>query len=463
MHFVHGNQIMKFKSHKLLYLPGLLLAALLAGCSSTAHIKNTPIAEIKPVTHDKVTSGRKQERSPDLAFFVAFSGGGTRAAAFSYGVLEELRDTRYMENGKEQRLLDQIDGITSVSGGSFTAAYYALFGDQIFENYENVFLRKNVQKNLIAKLFNPANWFRGLFAGLNRTEIAIDYYDRNIFRGKTFADLYAEDGPVLQINATDLSIGGRFSFNQNQFNLLCSDLDSFSIARAVAASSAVPVAFTPITLKNHSGCDTSVIPLKQFQKNAEETNTRLDELLDNAESYTDKENRQYIHLVDGGISDNLGIRTIYNRVQLAGGIESASNQLGGVPKNIAFIIVNAQKTPENPMDRDASPPSNREVLSAVTNTQIIRYNIESRSLLESSVRQWTGKLSSQQQDVNIFLIYLDFDDIKDMNKRKFYHGMATSFSLPNDEVDALIEAGRELLRDSPEFQTFVKAIDQEGT
>ena len=453
---------MLLRSHKLLYLSGLLLVAVLAGCSSTAHIKNTQITEIKPVAYDEVTSGRKQQRSSDLAFYVAFSGGGTRAAAFSYGVLEELRDTRYMENGKEQRLLDQVDGITSVSGGSFTAAYYALFGDQIFEDYEDIFLRHNVQKTLIAKLFNPANWFRGIFTGLNRTEIAIDYYDRNIFRGKTFADLYVEDGPILQINATDLSIGEHFTFNQEQFNLLCSDLDSFSIARAVAASSAVPVAFTPITLKNYRGCNTSVLPFKNAQNLSEEADSRLDMWLKHAESYADKENRQYIHLVDGGISDNLGIRTFYNRVQVAGGIGNATSRLGSIPKNIAFIIVNAQVTPKNPMDRSASPPSNKAVVGAVTNAQITRYNIESRSLLEHSVREWAEELSSLRQDVNIFLIYLDFDSITDMTKRQFYHGMATSFSLPNHEVDSLIEAGRKLLQDSPEYQAFVKAIDQEG-
>ena len=99
------------------------LIAVLTGCGTVPHIKNTQITEMKPVGPDQVISGREQQRSPDVALFVAFSGGGTRAAAFSYGVLEKLRDTRYVVNGEEQRLLDQIDGIASVSGGSFTAAY----------------------------------------------------------------------------------------------------------------------------------------------------------------------------------------------------------------------------------------------------------------------------------------------------------------------------------------------------
>ena len=52
-----------------------------------------------------------------------------------------------------------MDVISSVSGGSFTAAYYGLFGDQLFEDFETVFLRRNVQSELLAALFNPLRWF----------------------------------------------------------------------------------------------------------------------------------------------------------------------------------------------------------------------------------------------------------------------------------------------------------------
>jgi NTE family protein len=76
---------------------------------------------------------------------VSFSGGGTRASALAYGVLQELRDTQVGVGGERERLLDEIDVITSVSGGSFTSAYYGLYGDRIFEDFEERFLRRNVQ------------------------------------------------------------------------------------------------------------------------------------------------------------------------------------------------------------------------------------------------------------------------------------------------------------------------------
>ena len=269
----------------------LSLLLYLAGCASGGRVTNTPIDEPLPTHEQKITTGMEGQRSDEAFVYVAMSGGGTRAAAFSYGVLQELRDTTYTRNGKEQRLLDEIDYISSVSGGSFTAAYYSLFGDRIFEDYETVFLRQDVQKTLIGSDLNPFNWLRALFTGFNRTEIAIDYYDRKIFKGSTFSDLAAHDGPYLAINATDLGIGNRFTFTQERFNLLCSDLGSFSVARAVAASSAVPVAFAPITLRNFDTCSSAMPEWFNDNQQVNENKPRLNSLVTGLNSYSDKKDR----------------------------------------------------------------------------------------------------------------------------------------------------------------------------
>ena len=76
-----------------------------------------------------------------------------------------------------------------------------------------------------------------------------------MFHNKTFADMQRQDGPLILINASDLGYGVRFSFIQEYFNLLCSDIESYPVARAVTASSAVPVLFNPVVLENYAGCD----------------------------------------------------------------------------------------------------------------------------------------------------------------------------------------------------------------
>jgi len=444
---------------KYLILTGLLLV--LAGCASTAKITNTSISEPLPVNRQQITTGAKSQRSNDAFFYISMSGGGTRAAAFSYGVLQELHDTTYSHDGKERRLLDEIDYISSVSGGSFTAAYYGLYGDRIFEDYETVFLRQNVQKTLIGSVLNPFNWLRLIFTGLDRTEMAIDYYDKNIFRGGTFNDIFDRDGPYLAINSTDLGIGARFTFTQERFNLLCSDVGTFKVARAVAASSAVPVAFSPITLRNYDTCIDKLPAWLNSSQGYVKENPRLGTLLDAYNSYLDKNSRPYIHLVDGGITDNLGVRSLYDRLELIGGAKNLTRILDHTPKYIVMIVVNAATRPENPMDSSSDTPSSIQVVDAVSDTQIDRYTTESLSLLEDAFSDWAAELSTPAHPVTPFFIKLDFESIGDYKQRQFFNNMATSFSLPNDEVDLLIEAGHELLRESPEFQKLLETIRKE--
>jgi len=435
------------------------LLFVLGGCATTARITNTPVSEQLDINRQQVTTGVKGQRSDNAFFFISLSGGGTRAAALSYGVLQELRDTRYTDNGKEKRLLDEIDYISSVSGGSFTAAYYGLYGDRIFEDYESVFLRQNVQKTLIGSVLNPFNWLRGLFTGFNRTEMAIDYYEKNIFHGGTFNDIYERDGPFLEINATDLGIGARFPFTQGSFNRLCSDIGTFKVARAVAASSAVPVAFTPIALENYDTCSYKSPAWLDADNDHILVNPRLAALVAADNSYQDKKERPYIHLVDGGITDNLGIRALYDRVELMGGARNASNASARArPNYLVIIIVNAETRPANPMDRSNDIPSSVKVIDAVSSAQIGRYNVESLSLLEEAFKEWAAELSTPGHTVIPYFIKLDFQSIVNQQQRILFNNMATSFSLPDDEVDKLIEAGHQLLRQSPVFQELQEKI-----
>ena len=207
-----------------------LIILLLNGCSSIGKIENESVAQL-PQGEQRYTIDNHSRQHPagDTMFLLAFSGGGTRAAALSYGVLEELRDTHYQSNGKEVRLLDEVDRISSVSGGSFTSAYYGLFGDQIFDDFKEVFLYKDVQGDLTSKIFGLVNLLGRMFTTTSRTEIAIDYYDKHIFRGKTFADLQNSGGPLILINSSDLNSRSQFIFVQGQFDFLCSDLSQFKV------------------------------------------------------------------------------------------------------------------------------------------------------------------------------------------------------------------------------------------
>ncbi len=259
-------------------------------------------------------------KSDDMLLFVTFSGGGTRAAAFSYGVLEELAKTDIMIDGKKRRLLDEVDAISSVSGGSFTAGYYGLFGERIFEDFEAKFLKQNIQGALISRtFFNPLNWVRLFSPHFDRSDLAAEYYDRYIFEGGTFGDIAARKGPMIIMNATDMTYGIRVQFTQDMFDILCSDLSTFPVARAVAASSAVPLLLTPITVRNFAGaCDYRMPDALQRVLQKGEISERQFFLASNIAPYLNPEKKPYLHLLDGGIADNLGLRGILDRIIFRG-------------------------------------------------------------------------------------------------------------------------------------------------
>lgn len=196
---------------------------------------------------DRVSS---PEDADNTFLILTFSGGGTRAAAFSFGVLEEMKETLLPEI--ERSILDETDVISTVSGGSFTGAYYALFGQRIFADFREKFLYRNIQGEIASQLLNPASLFRLSSPYFSRIDLAAELYDRTIFEGSTFASLADKaQRPFLIINATNLYTGSRFEFTGDQFDYIGSDLRSFPVSRAVAASSAFPFLLSPITLVNH--------------------------------------------------------------------------------------------------------------------------------------------------------------------------------------------------------------------
>jgi NTE family protein len=186
------------------------------GCTA-ASLGNAPLAHWKPDPARARVGSRDSQgsRSDELLLILALSGGGTRAAAFAYGIPEELAATPVVLGGQSRRLLDEVDLISSVSGGSFTAAHYGLYGDRIFRDFETGFLRRPVERDLFLQLFRPRNWVRLASPYFNRSRLAAEYYDDHLFKGATFADLEHQPGPEILVNATDLSTGSRFAFNRS--------------------------------------------------------------------------------------------------------------------------------------------------------------------------------------------------------------------------------------------------------
>ncbi len=460
-----------------------LLAAALAILVLTAcavRPVNPRITRVDPRAGYRFETRPQHEKDKDTLVILAFSGGGTRAAAFSYGVLEFLRRTEVVgPKGNRTRLLDQVDVITGVSGGSFTALAYGLYGERLFDDYEKRFLKRNVQGEIIASVLNPLNW-PGLWSRTwGRSELAAKLYDKVLFDGATFADLNRGSEPFISVSATDITNGSRVSFTQGVFDYLCSNLGAVSLSRAAAASSAVPVALSPVTLNNYGGtCDyTPPDWIKPFLGSTDPPRSAARAIHELSESaiYTDSVRRPYIHLVDGGVSDNLGMRGVLDSLEV---LETLHDL--GMPtpldtaRRIVVFVVNSLSSPPTDWDKHERSPGTVQVLLQATGVPIDHYSYEATELLKDIAARWRALRQLRDStafvpnrdpaadtllrvpDAEIYAIDVSFSQLKDAEERKYLNKQPTSFALPGEAVDRLRAAAGQIIVESPEFQRLQK-------
>lgn len=463
----------------------VLLAASAGGCAH--HVVNPPVSTVEPDAGYRFEELAHPGNSDSLFVILTFSGGGTRASALSYGVLRELATIEIPArdgSGGTTTLLDEVDVISSVSGGSFTAAYYALFHperelERVFSDFERKFLRRPVQGILKRQLLLPSNWFRLPSRNWDRIDLAARWYHRNVFEERTFADLI-EDGerPFILLNATDMGEGHRFEFTQDRFDYLCSDLAPYPVARGVAASSAFPGLLTPLTLHNYANrCDLEPPQRVENATRDREVNPRRFMQAEERVSYLQPD-RDYVHLIDGGVSDNIGLRGPYEALTSEVSAWSLLPRINaGDIRKVLVIVVNAKKTPGDRIDRRHQAPWLLPTLQTAATTPMAHYSFETIELLreafedrrsdqrlvEALREQCPGcDVGEAPADVVEYVdVEVSFDRVSDPETRAYLNGLPTNFSLPDEAVDTLIEVGPEVLDADEDFQALLDDLRDE--
>ncbi len=450
-----------------------VVALALAGCATRPI--NAPLGQIdRKAGYRYETRADRSENDPSTVVVLAFSGGGMRAAAFSYGVLEELRRTGVTIHGRRSRLIDEIDLIAGVSGGSFTALAFGLHGERLFDDYEQRFLKRDVQGELLARLLSPGNWASLSSDGWGRSELAAGLWDELLFHGKTYADLMAAPGPMIRTTATEISTGSRLTFSQNEFDLICSDLASVPISRAAAASSAVPLVMSPVTINNYGG--TCGYEMPYWARQFEDTRNRLRpagralQRIKEMKALQDGANRPYLHLLDGGLADNLGVRGVLESLEEleASPVLRKSARISRIDRMVV-IVVNSLSVPRTDWDRSAKPPGDLEILLKATGVPIDRYSYEGVELLRDIVARWStlralgeaGAFAGGNNpalaravdvpDIELYAIDVSFDAHPSAAERAYLNDLPTSWVLTSEQVDRLRAAAGEILRSSDEY------------
>ena len=369
----------------------------------------------------------------DRVFLVlTFSGGGTRAAALSFGVLEQMTRDSICVDDNAKSVADEIDIISAVSGGSFTAAYFALHGSQGLPIFRERFLDYSAQTELGLRWFMPEKLLQILISPrYGRSEVAEELWDDRLFERRTFSDLARRGRPYVYINATDMDAGSVFSFTADQLGALCIRADTFPIARAVAASSAVPGALSPVTIRNHAA-GAPCVPPPAWTASALQADPASDRyryartLL----SYSGT-NRKYVHLLDGGLADNIGARVPLRLLTTPGEKGSILDRLAdGRIRTIMFVVVDAQR-----------------VLNAKS-ADIPFGNFSSETI---------RRLRDQAGAANVAEVTLR--NVADSATQARLEKLGTTFELPRRDVDLLRTTGASLIAREQAYRSLLQSYE----
>ena len=222
--------------------------------------------------------------------------------------------------------------------------------------------RGETQGELVARSLSHANWSKLGCELYGRSEMAADYYGEILFGGAAYNDLLKRrNAPLALATGTELSTSARFEFSQDQFDFLCSNLGQVRLARAAATSSAVPFVLSPVTYRNYGGNCATAMPAWVADvagadapaRPAGRALIRDREIL----KLQDSSNRPYIHVIDGGVSDNPALRGMIETFQEVEASPQGQKEIGFAGlRHIVVIVVNSRPHPANDWDRDPAAP-----------------------------------------------------------------------------------------------------------
>lgn len=408
--------------------------------------------------------------SDDDAIALALSGGGARAASFSLGVLEQLRDSKAAD-GKS--LISKVSLVTAVSGGAITAAWYGQHGAEGLDEFRAALLDKDWQSQLNTSFISPQNWDRFLQGGLNGPDKLSRWLDKEVFGGAHMRDL--RPAPKILINATDLYSGAPFAFADPWFEAICADLPSVQLSDAVAASMSVPIAFRPIVLKTYADCSA---PLAAWVSKAERDRAAPMLLRETARSfrfYREPERMQYVHLTDGGVADNFGVSSLVTL--------RASTQTPYAPfsptdavklRRFTFLIINAERDAEGAWAMKEAGPDGAQLIEQALGIAVNAPKRAAADALRDTLQTWKADTiawrcaltqdeaerlgAGPDWDCRDLTVRLDMISFADLTDSRFSDlgKAATAVSLPRDQIDNLIAGGRQAIAQNPEIALLLK-------
>lgn len=451
----------------------LLPLFLLFGCAPWNQPQNEPLQGENASLVEPLIAG-----DGEVYIGLAFSGGGMRATAFAYGMLEELRAAG-VYSGTPNGLLDNVRLVSGVSGGSVMAAQFGLYGADGLPGFRESYLLANAETYMATSALNPLTLAKGLAGGINGRDTFGRYLDEVLFHGATFGDLRKRSHVMTWINATDMANSTPFLFSPETFDALCSDLSRVRLSEAVAASAAYPLVFTPIVLKAHQGaCDYREPDWLTAARYNPEATAAMRAHARALESYTNPEEVKFVKLLDGGITDNFGTTGL--------AVERARAQVPYAPltaeeavklKRMLFLVANAGVDNDYDWTGRVSGPGGVNLAVSIASSAMSAASRSGYDSMRGELRLWEAELIEWRcalplsevrrlrgstdgwdcKDVKLFVGEVSFANLP-TEMRDRVDTVPTRLKLPEAQVDLVIEASRLATRLTPEYNGFLASL-----
>ena len=313
-------------------------------------------------------------------------------------------------------------------------------------------------------------------AALNDSAGLQVWFDDNLFHGATYRDVLARGRPRLLINASDIYNRTPFVYNQETFSALCSDLNAYPLSEAVSASAAVPLVFAPVVIQNYADrCQYD--PPRWSQRALRDTNVPAI-LKANAEAvqrYRARSDVKFVKLMDGGLTDNLGLTGILlERLSASQPYEPLTEREAVKMKRLLFIVVDAGRPPGGDWAKNVSTGAT-DLIQAVADTAVDANIRNTYEAFSSHMRDWNRELidwrcrmpqdrvqaligDGQQwncRDLSFHVVRVTFDQMPDPVTRAALEKIPTRFTLPEKNIDLLLDSAGQILRRNSAFQRFL--------
>jgi predicted acylesterase/phospholipase RssA len=466
------------------YLVMSILAISISGCSSLPYgasfNKRAETMQAETVSQTSFVVRRQREaktctdgvvrdpkRNKNVLVMLALSGGGSRAAYFSALSMLEMQNIDLMIGGLKSDVLHEVDVISSVSGGSLAAAYYAVShdpGNECAGHFNRPWNKAQIRRLMtmdyrwrwLGRWFWPQNIARYWLTKYDRTDIMSQVFADKLFDKITGFDLTLGElnqlRPNLILNATTgvedepmgIRFGDVFTFTTEDFTRICSSIEKYSVAHAVMATAAFPGVFNFVTLRNYCWKESA---------GASEDRRYQNVFVGGSAEDRSRASRRYLHVFDGGNADNLGLTSL-KRV-IWGSLKNHDTQPSLPYKNVIVILVDAYTDYHGVDPREADP---RGTFDFIMDTNFMD---ATNCLLSANRKRLLDEF--EQGHANLFPFAMESDGTINKRCRDFFHN--------NDDTEkycrktpAYWEAVNKAIRDKLMFVhlSFDRVGDVEG-